>query len=338
MNNIGVPGVRGRPIRTWPVEPGYSYHSESNMDLMQPVLSALARRFEEIGLPLRSIENEWGPGQVECTFAPRASARSGRQCRCCSARPPGRSAAGMGFSPPSCAGRRSRATIPAAGICTSRWWTPRTVAICSCRSGGRNVCLAARPRFPRRLAETCRRLHAVRDADRQRLPPISAELACARSRHLVSRSSRRDDPRAGRRPSDPATRMENRDRRACRESLSLSSLSQIVAGLDGIENKHEPGPPDDDPYAADRPHAARQLAGRAWMRSSASRSFRRNSATCSSTTSSSSSATRPGGLRNGARRAACRPRERRTDRVGAERVFRFFLGGCIIASCEQGRS
>ena len=40
--HVGVPGVRGRPIATWPVEPGYSYHSESNMDLMQPVLPALA--------------------------------------------------------------------------------------------------------------------------------------------------------------------------------------------------------------------------------------------------------------------------------------------------------
>src|SRR5262249_42239871 len=51
--------------------PGFSYHSESNMDLMQPVLSALADHFETIGLPLRSIENEWGPGQLECTFAAR---------------------------------------------------------------------------------------------------------------------------------------------------------------------------------------------------------------------------------------------------------------------------
>ena len=69
--NIGLPGLRGRPIKTEPVEPGFSYHSESNMDLMQPVLSALAEQFERIGLPLRSIENEWGPGQVECTFAAR---------------------------------------------------------------------------------------------------------------------------------------------------------------------------------------------------------------------------------------------------------------------------
>jgi glutamine synthetase len=72
-DNIGAPGIRGRPIRTWPAEPGYHYHSESNMDLMQPVIDALGDTFETLGLGLRSIENEWGPGQVECTFAPCAA-------------------------------------------------------------------------------------------------------------------------------------------------------------------------------------------------------------------------------------------------------------------------
>jgi glutamine synthetase len=67
--HMGAPGLRGRPVRTTPVEPGYSYHSETNMDQMQPVFSALAETYEALGLPLRSIENEWGPGQVECTFA-----------------------------------------------------------------------------------------------------------------------------------------------------------------------------------------------------------------------------------------------------------------------------
>jgi len=69
--HVGVPGTRGRPIRTWPAEPGYHYHSESNLDLMEPVLGALGDAYEKLGLDLRSIENEWGPGQVECTFAPR---------------------------------------------------------------------------------------------------------------------------------------------------------------------------------------------------------------------------------------------------------------------------
>src|SRR5262249_39590329 len=67
--HVGVPGLRGRPIRTSPPEPGYSYHSESNMDLMQPVLGALAEAYETLGLPLRSIENERGPAQVECTLS-----------------------------------------------------------------------------------------------------------------------------------------------------------------------------------------------------------------------------------------------------------------------------
>jgi glutamine synthetase len=66
--NIGVPGFLGKPIATAPVERGYSYHSETNLDIMQPVLSELTATYQALGLPLRSMENEWGPGQVECTF------------------------------------------------------------------------------------------------------------------------------------------------------------------------------------------------------------------------------------------------------------------------------
>ena len=66
--NTGTPGMRGRPLETAPLEPGYSYHSETNLDVMQPMLSELAHAYTEIGLPLRSVENEYGPGQVECTF------------------------------------------------------------------------------------------------------------------------------------------------------------------------------------------------------------------------------------------------------------------------------
>ena len=68
--HIGAPGVRGKPIATRAVEPGFAIHGESGLDLMQPVLLELASAYEKLGLPLRSIENEWGPGQVECTFAP----------------------------------------------------------------------------------------------------------------------------------------------------------------------------------------------------------------------------------------------------------------------------
>jgi glutamine synthetase len=78
--NVGAPGLRPRPLTTSAPEPGYSYHSESNMDLMQPVLSGLAEAFAKLDLPLRSVENEWGPGQVECTFAPRAALDAADDC------------------------------------------------------------------------------------------------------------------------------------------------------------------------------------------------------------------------------------------------------------------
>ncbi len=62
-------GRRGRPLATSAVEPGFSYHSETNLDILQPVFDALADAFDGLGLKLRSLENEFGPGQVECTFA-----------------------------------------------------------------------------------------------------------------------------------------------------------------------------------------------------------------------------------------------------------------------------
>ena len=74
--HVGSPGLRGRPVRTSPMEPGYSYHSETNMDIMQPVLGELATTYTRLGLPLRSIENEWGPGQVECTFSAQPALRT----------------------------------------------------------------------------------------------------------------------------------------------------------------------------------------------------------------------------------------------------------------------
>jgi glutamine synthetase len=53
-------------------------------------------------------------------------------------------------------------------------------------------------------------------------------------------------------PGDPATRMENRIGEPAANPY-LYILSQIVAGLDGIENATDPGPQDDEPYAAERP-------------------------------------------------------------------------------------
>ena len=188
----------------------------------------------------------------------RSSAPSRRAMRskppttcCCSAPRRGRSAAAWATSRPSCAGRRSRATIRAAGTCTSRWSMRRSGATCSCRSATGECCRRSGCTYLGGLLQARGAGDGVRDADRQRLPPLPAELARARPRHLGLRPSRRDDARAGRRP---AIR-----RRGWRTAVGepaanpyLYIASQIVAGLDGI-----------DAQARSRPARRRALCRRA---------------------------------------------------------------------------
>ena len=52
------------------VAQGYQYLSEIRLAQLTDILDPLRDNLEAIGLPLRSIEDEWGPGQTEITFDP----------------------------------------------------------------------------------------------------------------------------------------------------------------------------------------------------------------------------------------------------------------------------
>jgi glutamine synthetase len=62
----------------WPPEPprvsvlqhGYQYLTESRGDEIAGLLRTLRDHLLDLGLPLSTIEDEWGPGQIEFTFAP----------------------------------------------------------------------------------------------------------------------------------------------------------------------------------------------------------------------------------------------------------------------------
>jgi glutamine synthetase len=51
-------------------ERGYQFLSENRLDSMGPVLDTVRDALWAVGLPPRAIEDEWGPGQVEISFAP----------------------------------------------------------------------------------------------------------------------------------------------------------------------------------------------------------------------------------------------------------------------------
>jgi len=248
--NVGLPGERGKPIACAPAEPGFSYHSESNMDLMQHVLSALAENFEAIGLPLRSIENEWGPGQVECTFAARPAleaadhavlfrAATRQICR------------RMGHL----ATFMARPAIK--GYYSSGWHLHQSLVDAK---SGRNLfmpeheseCISSLGRsyigglLKYAAPATAFATPTINGYRRYRPNSLAPDRAtwCYDHRGVMLRVLGA--------VGDPATRIENRVGEPWANPY-LYILSQIVAGRDGIAHKRDPGAQDDEPYAAERP-------------------------------------------------------------------------------------
>ncbi len=53
-----------------PADAGYQYLTDVRYTGLEPVLDQIRRAAQSMGLPIRSVEIEMGPGQVELTFAP----------------------------------------------------------------------------------------------------------------------------------------------------------------------------------------------------------------------------------------------------------------------------
>jgi glutamine synthetase len=248
--HIGAPGVRGEPIATSPAEPGYSYHSESNMDLMQEVLGRLAESFETLRLPLRSIENEWGPGQVECTFAASEAIEAADDmvlfrtatkqiCR------------RMGYV----ATFMCRPALK--GFYASGWHLHQSIVEAA---SGRNLLMPEREGevlSPMGLAFLGGLLRHAAAASAFATPTVNGyrrykPFSLAPDRATWGYDHRGTMVRVLGGPGNAATRLENRMGEPAANPY-LYIASQIIAGLDGVENALEPGPQDLEPYVADRP-------------------------------------------------------------------------------------
>jgi glutamine synthetase len=62
----------GKPPSVSLLAQGFRYLSEQAYDELEPVLDLIRRDAEKLGLPVRSVEAEFGPSQCEFTFAPAA--------------------------------------------------------------------------------------------------------------------------------------------------------------------------------------------------------------------------------------------------------------------------
>lgn len=66
--HLGGPGAPAEPPQVMPVAHGYSYLLESHLDEIDVLLEPLRKNLLALGLPMRTIEDEWAPSQVETTF------------------------------------------------------------------------------------------------------------------------------------------------------------------------------------------------------------------------------------------------------------------------------
>ena len=254
--NIGTPGIRGRPIKTAPVEPGYHYHSESNMDLMQPVFDALGEAFETLGLGLRSIENEWGPGQVECTFAPCAALEAADNVflfrtatRQISRR--------LGYF----ATFMCRPALK--GFYSSGWHLHQSLIDASTGANLFTPQKSGEILSPLGQSYLAGLLQYAIPATVFATPTVNGYRRFRPNSLAPDRATWAYDHRgamvrvlggAG----DPATRLENRIGEPAANPY-LFILSQVVAGLAGIETNASLPPPSDEPYAAMRPMLPKSL-------------------------------------------------------------------------------
>jgi glutamine synthetase len=70
FDETGQPGQPGAALEVEPIERGYQFLSDTRMDGVAVALDAIRDGLIDAGIPPRSIENEWGPGQIEITFSP----------------------------------------------------------------------------------------------------------------------------------------------------------------------------------------------------------------------------------------------------------------------------
>jgi len=238
-------GQPGRPPDVSLLSHGYQYLTEQRYDQMAPVLDIIRRDILALGLPLRSVEVEFGPSQCEFTFAPRRGLEPAdnmilfRSAVKQIARRHGYHATFM-----------CRPKLP--NVFASGWHLHQSLVS---RTNGENAFMAkendaALSPFGRHYLAGL--LQHARACAVFASPTINGykryrSYSLAPDRAIWGRDNRGVMVRVLGGAGDPATRLENRIGEPAANPY-LYMASQILAGLDGIDRALTPPPPADTPY------------------------------------------------------------------------------------------
>ena len=239
------PAADGRPGERHLLNPGYQYLTELRYDEMDPLLEALRATLQGLGLPLRTLEVEFGPSQVELTFGPAAGLLPADQVvliRSAVKQTCQRHGAHASFM--------CRPRLP--NVVSSGWHLHQSLR----DAAGTNLFAGAGPELLSPLGQrymagllahasaACAFTTPTVNGYRRYRPYTNAPTrACwaADNRGAMLRVIGRPDG------SDPATRIENRAGEPGANPY-LAMAAQIAAGLDGMDRALDPGPAATAPY------------------------------------------------------------------------------------------
>jgi glutamine synthetase len=243
-DHIAMPGP---PPKVTPLNHGYQYLTELRYDAIEPLLETLRVNLQGLGLPLRSLEIEFGPSQVEATFGATTGMEPADLMLLF------RSATKQVFA---------RAGYLASFMCrpqlphtaSSGWHLHHSIEDAAT---GRNL-------FPHAdgLSKLARcwlggLLRHAAAAAAFSTPTINGYKrympnSMAPDHVVWAYDNRAAMVRVVGQPGDPATRLENRVGEPAANPY-LYMASQIATGLDGIATGADPGPSADTPYSANAP-------------------------------------------------------------------------------------
>ena len=234
------------PPSVSPLAHGYQYQAEQKLDELAPVMTLFYEHLLALGLPMRSLEDEWGPGQCEITLDPLpglAAADTMVLLRSALKQVARRHGYLVSFM--------CKPALP--NVYSSGWHlhqslvarkdhknvfaTDQRGALLSATGqhyiGGLLTHAAACTAFSNPTINGYKRLNANPLAPNRAVWSVDNKAAYIR---LVGGGS------------DPITHIENRSGEPAANPY-LFIASQIVAGLDGLTAKRDPGPALSDPYA-----------------------------------------------------------------------------------------
>jgi glutamine synthetase len=238
-------GQPGRPPSVTLLSHGYQYLAEQRFDQIEPALDILRRDIIALGLPLRSVEVEFGPSQCEFTFAPRKGIEAAdnmvlfRSAVKQIARRHGYHATFM-----------CRPKLP--NVFASGWHLHQSIVT---RAGGENAFAAkdgGEVLSPFGRCYLAGLLEHARASTVFTTPTINGykryrSYSLAPDRAIWGRDNRGVMIRVLGGAGDAATRLENRIGEPAANPY-LYMAAQILSGLDGVDRKLDPGPSADTPY------------------------------------------------------------------------------------------